>query len=545
MPSPPTATASRVDRRFGLTARLALLAALFLADKIFLNTFVDFELAQSSTGIGAVVRVAQHSGFRFLVAFAAALVLLSYVRGGRPLATNLNDVRASSIRLRWLVFHVVLVLAMAPPTYFLYRYTTGTATFASLVALWILIGFAAVICAGLAMAPKPVWLSLSRGLGLSWLYAFIAAVLGTGAMQFAQSLWATTASLTFSLVAGLLAPLLPTLTVNPATLVVSTANFAVEVSEVCSGLEGVGLMLGFCSVWLMVFRREYIFPRALILIPAGMLVIFALNVLRIAALVMIGNAGFPGIAIYGFHSQAGWIAFISTTCGWAYLSRRSTWLNRSAQLRHDLATDNPTAAYLMPLLGVLAAGVLSVAMSAGFEYLYALRIFGVFFLFAYRQRILALDWHFSWRAVAAGVSVFIVWISAARWLIPAAAMPPELAALSPGSRAAWIASRCAIAVLLVPIAEELAYRGYLMRRLVHADFESIQFQSVPIWALSVTAIIFGLAHGAMWLPGIAAGVIFGSLAMRRGAIGEATAAHATANALLAAAVLGWNRWDLW
>ena len=66
----------------GLPARLAILAALFLAEKIFLNAFVDFNRADSARGVGALVRVAQHWGFRFLVALAAAVALFAYVRGG-------------------------------------------------------------------------------------------------------------------------------------------------------------------------------------------------------------------------------------------------------------------------------------------------------------------------------------------------------------------------------------------------------------------------------------------------------------------------------
>jgi exosortase E/protease (VPEID-CTERM system) len=537
--------APSVKRRFGLISRLAILGVSFLAEKIFLNIFVDFERVHSSTGLGSAVRAAQHWGFRFLVAFLAALVLLSFVRGDGPFKTLSDDVRAESIRLRWLTTHTVLVLALALLTYHLYRYPVEPATFASLVALWILTGSAAAISAGLAVAPSRIWLALGRMLGLSWFYAAIAAVLATGAIQLAQSLWAPTAAFTFALVTRMLAPLLPTLAANPVTLVLRTDHFAVQISEVCSGLEGVGLMLTFCSIWLLYFRREYIFPRALILIPAGMVVIFGFNVLRIAALMLIGNAGFPGVAIYGFHSQAGWIAFITATCGWVYVSRRSTWWNRSARLRGDAGTENPTAAYLMPLIAILAAGILSRAMSAGFEYLYVLRALGAYFLLANRRHILALEWRFSWRAVAGGILVFIIWIFAARWFSPAAAMPPDLAELSPGLRTFWLICRCMISVLLIPIAEELAYRGYLMRRLVSTNFESIKFQSVPPWAVVVTAILFGLAHGTLWLPGIAAGLVFGGLAIRYGSIGEATVAHAIANALVIAAVLGWNRWELW
>ena len=116
-------------------------------------------------------------------------------------------------------------------------------------------------------------------------------------------------------------------------------------------------------------------------------------------------------------------------------------------------------------------------------------------------------------------------------------MPEKLAAMSPAVRSLWIVSRISASVLTVPIAEEVAYRGYLMRRLTNHDFESVPFRSVGWPAILVTAVVFGLAHGALWLPGIAAGVAYGFLVVRRGTIGEAVAAHVTTNALVAATVL--------
>jgi membrane protease YdiL (CAAX protease family) len=61
----------------------------------------------------------------------------------------------------------------------------------------------------------------------------------------------------------------------------------------------------------------------------------------------------------------------------------------------------------------------------------------------------------------------------------------------------------------------------------------------------VTAVIFGAAHGALWLPGIAAGMAFGLIVVRRGHLGESVAAHVTTNALIAAGVLGAGQWQLW
>ena len=53
--------------------------------------------------------------------------------------------------------------------------------------------------------------------------------------------------------------------------------------------------------------------------------------------------------------------------------------------------------------------------------------------------------------------------------------------------------------------------------------------------LIASAVIFGVAHGHFWAPGILVGLGFGWLAMRTGKLGEAVIAHACANAGVAAA----------
>jgi exosortase E/protease (VPEID-CTERM system) len=305
-------------------------------------------------------------------------------------------------------------------------------------------------------------------------------------------------------------------------------------------------MLAFCSAWLFYFRAEYRLPRALLLVPAGVLLIFALNIVRIAALVLIGNAGYPAIAVYGFHSQAGWIAFNCAACGLVFASRRSRWLNRTVTRDDRALTTNSTAAYLLPLLAILAAGMISRASSSGFETWYALRLIVAGAALAIGWRPLArLDWRFGWRGIAVGTAVFAFWLGAAHLILVPHAMPAPLGAMPAWGRLLWIASRALTAVLLVPIAEELAYRGYLMRRLRAEDFESVAFASVGWGSLLVTAIAFGVLHGALWLPGIAAGVAYGLLLMRTGRMGEAVAAHATSNLLLAIWVLAAGQWQLW
>jgi exosortase E/protease (VPEID-CTERM system) len=533
--------------RFGLNARLAILAALFFGEKLFLNSFVDFDRAQTARGLGAAVRFAQHWGFRSAVAFAAAATLFVYVRGGNEVRIVDAAWRAAPLRPRFALWHLLSLTVLAPLSYLLYRYTTTDLSLATVVLASGMVGVAAMLTAFLAAAPAAVWLESVRRLGVIWPYALLAAVVSAGAIQLTQMLWRPTAALCFKLVAMLLAPILPRLQTDAASLILSTDHFAVQVSDECSGLEGIGMILAFSSAWLIYFRHEYRFPRALLLIPIGVAAIFAMNVVRIAALVLIGNAGFPDVAIYGFHSQAGWIAFIAVACSLVLLSRRSAWLNRGASAEHATAeAHNPTAAYLMPLLAVLGAGVASRAVSPGFEYLYALRVAaGCALLLCYRRQLSAVDWRCSWRGIAVGAAVFVMWMVAARHLLAPGAMPLRLASMAPQARMLWIAGRIAGGVLIAPVVEELAYRGYLMRRLIDADFESVSYAAVRWPALLGAAVLFGCAHGALWLPGILTGLCFGAVVIRTGKLGEAMAGHATSNLLIAVSVLAYGQWQLW
>ena len=545
-----------------LAARVGLLVVALFVEKSALNLAVNFRLADAASGLATILRLAQHFGLRFAVSFAVALAFLVYVRIDAPLLQVNAEARNAPVRPAWLALHLASMLVVAVALYNLYGNHGVHLPFAALgcaVVLLTVLGVAALL---LSLAPWHLWHRAASAIGVRWAYAACAAVVGTGAIVWSQDLWAPTAQVTFDLVRDVLSPVLPSLQADASTRVLRTPHFAVEVSSICSGLEGVGLMLAFCSAWLLYFRAEYRFPRALLIIPAGVLLVFALNILRIAALVLIGNAGHPAVAIYGFHSQAGWIAFNCAACGVAFLSRRSRWLGRSAGregghyadtgregrgpgLDAGATTANPTAAYLLPFLAILAAGMISRASSSGFETWYALRLVAVAALALGWRPLAKLDWRFGWRGVAVGAAVFALWLGAARLILAQHGIPAPLAAMSGGARYAWIAARIFSGALVAPVAEELAYRGYLMRRVLAEDFEAVPFASVGWIPLLVAAVAFGVLHGALWLPGIAAGVAYGLVLTRTGRMGEAVAAHATSNLLLAAWVLAAGQWQFW
>jgi CAAX prenyl protease-like protein len=95
--------------------------------------------------------------------------------------------------------------------------------------------------------------------------------------------------------------------------------------------------------------------------------------------------------------------------------------------------------------------------------------------------------------------------------------------------------------VVVPLVEELAFRGYLARRLTAADFASVPLDRVTWPALLAAAAVFGLMHHDV-VAGAAVGVLYGVAARHRGQLGDAVTAHAVTNALLAAMALHAGGW---
>ena len=527
----------------GLGARVALLVLALFAEKFALNFCVNTQIADTAAGAASVVRAAQHVGFRFAVPFTLALALFVLTGRERTLAKLDAEARGSALSARWLALHGALFAALAGSITLWYG-SDGIRL--PLVGISLLIGAAATAALLAGLAPLSLWRRGAAALGPRWLYAAVAAGLASGTFTWSQQLWGSTARVTFHLVRLVLAPILPSLHANAATRILATSHFAIYVAPYCSGLEGVALMVAFSCAWLLYFREEYFFPQALLLIPAGVLLVFGLNIVRIAALMLIGNAGFAAVALYGFHSQAGWIAFNFAACGIAFASRHSRWLNREAARAAHAPGTNPTAVHLAPFLAVLAAGMLSHAVSSGFETWYGLRLLAAVAALALHWRALArIDWRFGWLGICCGVGVFALWLGAAHFILPRQGEPAALAGMEPGARVLWVAVRALTGVVVMPVVEELAYRGYLLRRLVAESFEAVSYRAVGRMPLVVTAIAFGVLHGAMWLPGVAAGVVYGLVVMRTGRLGEAVSAHLATNLLIAGWVLCAGQWQLW
>jgi exosortase E/protease (VPEID-CTERM system) len=370
-----------------------------------------------------------------------------------------------------------------------------------------------------------------------------AAALGFGVFEvgrLAQGLWHPLRQVTFEATSALLRAVTPGAFSDPGTFTLGTARFAVEIAPQCSGYEGIGLTWAFLVAALWLFRDRFRFPHALVLLGAGAALPWLANVGRLVALVMVGTFVSGDLAAGGFHSYAGSILFCAVALTIIAVALRTPWLTRQPPdgAAAPVAFASP-APYLVPFLAMTAAGLVSRAFStAGAEPLYPLRpLAGVVALAALWGSYRHFDRRLSGAAVLAGVAVAAVWFAVDR-LFPAAGPRP------PAPSAWLLAGRMATAVLLVPPVEELAFRGFLARRVARADFEQVSPARLPASGILVSSLAFGLLHRRP-VAGVLAGLCYAWIYRRRGELADAVVAHAVTNAALVLVAALTGAWDLW
>jgi CAAX prenyl protease-like protein len=195
---------------------------------------------------------------------------------------------------------------------------------------------------------------------------------------------------------------------------------------------------------------------------------------------------------------------------------------------------------------MIAAAMVAGAFSAGFDALYPMKIAaGVFVLACFVPVYRHIAWTWSWIAVANGVVVFAVWLGVDAFSHrETTAFAAGLQQLSPLWRLGWLGVRVLGSTLVVPMAEELAFRGYLMRRMMDPDFERISYGECSWRAVLVSSLLFALLH-RRWFAGTLAGIFYALAARRRDLLCDAVVAHGVTNGFIAGYVLATGSWRLW
>ncbi|MBM4220786.1 MAG: exosortase E/protease, VPEID-CTERM system [Gammaproteobacteria bacterium] len=524
------------------------LAALLAAEVLVgINVLTVPELS-GQTGLVAVVVGSAAQAFKVAVAFlATCLLILS--RRLQAITATLRDQPG----YRWWPWLLAHGLACGAFLFSSWPILGPASAGAVITARWLLttlgLGILTLTFLLLAAAPAGRWMQIACNERLGLAVAAIAGFLAWLGGFLAQEIWLPLSRMTLWCTRQLLGLIYTDIYIDNERAILGAGDFAVQIAPECSGYEGMALITAFSAVYLWLFRADLRFPRALLLIPVGIVVIWLVNVLRVTALIAIGVSFSPDIAVTGFHSQAGWISFSIVALGLIALSHRHLLLAGSGVPEVPAvagAGAGPALALLAPLLTLLAASMLIAAFSSGFAALYPLGVIATAaVLWHFRAQYRSYARGLSWQAIAIGVAVFVLWIALA---------PPDegngvmlemtLSGLPGWQAGAWLGFRVIGSVITVPIAEELAFRGYLLRKLVAGDFENVRPGQFTWLSFLASSLLFGVLHNS-WVAGTLAGAGFALALYHRGRIVDAIVAHMTSNALVAVAVLAFGQWKLW
>jgi exosortase E/protease (VPEID-CTERM system) len=341
---------------------------------------------------------------------------------------------------------------------------------------------------------------------------------------------------------------------DPSTRVLGANDFSVKIYAACSGYEGIILISVFLAVYTLIFRRSLRFPNVLILFPVAMGAIWLLNGLRIALLVFIGANFSPKIALDGFHSQFGWISFLLVAITFMTCAQRISFFSSGTRQVADqahapiaasrAAEQNPALLYLVPFIAMLAAQILISTAAPHEHILYPIKVVAIAAaLFVFRNAYVRIWSSPALSSVLLGALAGALWIATdarAGEVTPLATWATET---TPLVLAVWLVFRAVGTIVMVPIAEELAFRGYLYRLMFSVQFEKVDPRSFGIVALIVSSLLFGLMH-ERWLSGALAGLLYALLMIRSGRLSDAIAAHMTTNAVIFAWAVAAGQWSL-
>jgi CAAX prenyl protease-like protein len=158
-------------------------------------------------------------------------------------------------------------------------------------------------------------------------------------------------------------------------------------------------------------------------------------------------------------------------------------------------------------------------------------------------------------SIGIGLAVFAIWIAPDllfgyrhSWIFENALTGRAATSLPPGvSSVPWfLAIRSFSSFAVIPVLEELFWRGWLMRWLIDSrDFERVPIGKYDPGAFWLIALLFASEHGPYWEVGLIAGVAYNWWLIRTKNLADCILAHGVTNAILSAYVIGNGQFQYW
>ena len=158
-------------------------------------------------------------------------------------------------------------------------------------------------------------------------------------------------------------------------------------------------------------------------------------------------------------------------------------------------------------------------------------------------------------SIALGLAVCALWVAPdllipgwrSHWLFQNSITGTIKTSIAPAELAdpLVLALRIARAAILVPILEELFWRGWMPRWIVNNDWQKVPLGTYNTLAFVGTALLFASEHGPFWDVGLLCGLIYNWWMWRTKSLGDIVLVHAVTNAALSAYVLMTGKYEYW
>jgi CAAX prenyl protease-like protein len=150
--------------------------------------------------------------------------------------------------------------------------------------------------------------------------------------------------------------------------------------------------------------------------------------------------------------------------------------------------------------------------------------------------------------LALAVSVFALWISPQAFFHAA----PRTEGFDPAFFGdGWpyftnVTARWVRLVVVVPLLEEIFWRGFLLRFLVREPFEEVPFGTFTWSSCAWVTFFFAAAHwGPDFWSALPTGMLYNLVAYRTRSLGSCVLAHAATNLLLGIYIVTTGQWGFW
>jgi CAAX prenyl protease-like protein len=214
-----------------------------------------------------------------------------------------------------------------------------------------------------------------------------------------------------------------------------------------------------------------------------------------------------------------------------------------------------TLGYIAPFLAFVGIMAVERLIPLPPAWLYAIRFFVVLILIWVLSRpYLSLRASYPVASIGIGIAVFVVWVGPDvlfgyrhHWLFENLLIPPATSTLPPWLKGnlKFIVLRTISSTLLIPVVEELFWRGWMMRWLIAKDFMRVPLGQYAPSAFWIVALMFAFEHGPYWEVGLAAGIVYNWWLVHTKNLADCILAHAVTNGILSGYVLVTDQWQYW